>query len=79
MWRERWNLARFRWSAITEEVPLRLEREILSTVEGFTLFAGPARLFSYVGDPSIGRSVSLAFQTAGVPLRTVVKRTAVEE
>ena len=79
MWRERWNPSRSRWSAITEEVPLRLEREFLTSVEGFTLYAGTARLFSYLGDPSIGRSVGLAFQAAGVPLRTVVKRTPVEE
>ncbi len=79
-WRERWSLARPRWAEITEEAPLKLEREILSTVEGWTLYAGTVRLFSYLGDPSIGRSVTAAFQSAGVPLRTVIKRAAqVEE
>jgi hypothetical protein len=78
-WRERWSLLRSGWRAITEEVPLRLERELLSTVEGWTLYAGPERLFSYLGDPSIGRNVTAAFQAAGVPLRTVIKRTAVRD
>ena len=73
-WREPWSMARPGWVEITEEVPLRLERNILSTVEGWTLYAGTVRLFSYLGDPSIARSVSAAFQTAGVPLRTVIKR-----
>jgi len=74
-WKERWSLVRPGWSPITEEKPLRLEREILSTVEGWTLYAGPVRLFSYLGDPSIGRSVGVAFERSGVPLKTVVKRT----
>jgi len=78
-WRERRLLSplswvRLGWASITEDVPLRLEREILSSVEGWTLYAGPVRLFSYLGDPSIGRSVTAAFQAAGVPLRTVMRR-----
>jgi hypothetical protein len=73
-WRERWSLARPGWSEITEERPLRLERVILATVEGWTLYAGPVRIFSYLGDPSIGRSVTVAFEQAGVPLTTVMKR-----
>ena len=77
-WRERWNLARMGWSDITEERPLRLEREIYATAEAFTLYADSVRLFSYLGDPSIGRTVTAAFQSAGVPLRTRLKRTAGE-
>lgn len=73
-WRERGNLVRLRWTEITEERPLRMEREILSTVEGWTLYAGPVRLFSYLGDPSIARRVQGAFQEAGVPLRTEIRR-----
>ncbi len=76
LWRERWSLARLGWSAITEERPLRLEREIYTTAEGFTLYADSVRLFSYLGDPSIGRNVTAAFQAAGVPLRTRLKRSA---
>jgi len=75
-WRELWSPARYAWSPITEKDPLRLEREVLSTVEGFTLYAGTRRLLSYLGDPTIGRSVSLAFESAGVPLRIVMKRRA---
>jgi hypothetical protein len=74
-WRQRGSLARG-WAAITEERPLRIEREVLSTVENWTLYAGPVRLFSYLGDPSIGRSVTAAFRTAGVPLHTEMKRAA---
>lgn len=74
-WKERWSLAHPGWSPITEESPLRLEREFLSTVEGWTLYAGSVRIFSYLGDPSIGRSVSVAFERSGVPLRTVMKRS----
>jgi hypothetical protein len=73
-WRERWSVARLGWSTITEDSPLRIERDPVSSVEGWTLYAGPVRLFSYLGDPSIGRSVTVAFRTAGVPLRTVVRR-----
>jgi len=73
-WHERGNLVRRRWTEITEEHPLRMEREILSTVEGWTLYAGPVRLFSYLGDPSIARRVQGAFQEAGVPLRTEIRR-----
>jgi hypothetical protein len=73
-WKERWSLLHPRWSPITDDRPLRLEREILSSVEGWTLYADTVRIFSYLGDPSIGRSVTAAFQQAGVPLRTVMKR-----
>jgi hypothetical protein len=73
-WRERGNPARLRWTEITEDRPLRMEREILSTVEGWTLYAGSVRLFSYLGDPSIARRVQGAFQEAGVPLRTEMRR-----
>ena len=78
-WREGWGLLGPGWSAITEERPLRIEREILTAVEGWTLYAGSSRLFSYLGDPSIGRSVGAVFQAAGVPLRTVMKRGRGEE
>jgi len=77
-WRERWNLARFGWSAITEERPLRMEREIFSSSESFTLYADSVRLFSYFGNPSIARTVTAAFQSAGVPLRTRLKRSSGE-
>jgi hypothetical protein len=82
-WRERGILSRVSWrslgwSSITDQEPLRLEREPRSTVEGWTLYAGTVRLFSYLGDPSIGRSVSAAFQSAGVPLRTVMRRPVEE-
>ena len=73
-WRERRFPVPAGWAAITEEAPLRLERDILASVEGFTLYAGTVRLFSYLGDPSIGRTVSAAFQGAGVPVRTVIRR-----
>jgi hypothetical protein len=77
-WRERGILPRLGWSPITEQEPLRLEREPHATVEGWTLYWRAVRLFSYLGDPSIGRSVSAAFQEAGVPVRTVM-RPPVEE
>jgi len=73
-WQERRAARRTRWAPITEEEPLRLEREILATVEGFALYAGSRRLLSYLGDPVIGRSVASALQSAGVPVRTVMKR-----
>ncbi len=73
-WRERRFPVPAGWAAITEEAPLRLERDILASVEGFTLYAGTVRLFSYLGDPTIGRSLGSAFQAAGVPLRTVIRR-----
>lgn len=73
-WRERRFPVPAGWAAITEEAPLRLERDILQTMEGFTLYAGTVRLFSYLGEPSIGRDVTAAFQAAGVPLRTVIRR-----
>lgn len=73
------GLFRRGWKALTEESPLRLEREILSTVEGFALYAGDLRILSYLGDPVIGRRVGLAFQAAGVPLRTVHRRRAPAE
>jgi len=78
-WKEPWSLARLGWSAITEDRPLRMERQILSTSEAFTLYADTVRLLSYFGDPSIGRNVTAAFQTAGVPLRTVLRRPASAE
>ena len=77
-WRERWSPGRLGWSAITEERPLRMEREILATAEVFTLYADTVRLFSYLGDPSIGRNVTAAFQGAGVPVRAKVKRASGE-
>ena len=77
-WRPRRLLGPRTWFPITEEKPLLLEREILSSLEGWTLSAGTVRLFTYLGDPSIGRSVTLAFQRAGVPCRTVMKRSGEE-
>lgn len=75
----RWRVHRLAfagpWRPITAEDPIRMEREPLSSSEGFTLYAGSSRLLSYLGDPSIGRSVITAFREAGVPLRTVVKRS----
>jgi len=75
-WRERWTPGRFGWSAITDERPLRMEREAYPEAEAFTLYADTVRLFSYLGDPSIGRTVTAAFHSAGVPLRARVRRTA---
>ena len=73
-WRERWNLARLGWRAITDEKPLRLEREEYPGAEAFTLYADSFRLFSYLGDPAIGRTVTAAFRTAGVPVRNRLRR-----
>lgn len=77
-WRERWSPGRRGWAPITEEEPLRLERESLAgsaaAVESLTLQAGTARLLSYLGDPAIARRLGAALRTAGVPVRTAVKR-----
>ena len=78
-WRERRFPVPAGWAAITEDAPLRMERDILTTAEGFTLYAGTARLFSYLGDPAIGRTVTAAFEAAGVPLRTTIRRRGAEE
>jgi hypothetical protein len=74
-WRTRTLAFRNRWHPITAEDPIRMERETLSSVEGFTLYSGSARLLSYLGDPSTGRNVITTFREAGVPLKTVVKRS----
>ncbi len=74
----RWTESRLPWPAswrpITSEDPIRMEREPAAAGEGFTLYAGSARILSYLGDPSIGRSVAAAFRAAEVPLRTVIRR-----
>ena len=73
-WLARRPLLGFRWTPLTEETPLRLEREVLARGEDWTLYAGPVRLFSYLGDPVIGRRVTTAFLEAGFPVRTIVRR-----
>ena len=72
-WFDRGPLLVARWTPLTEEAPLRVEREILARGEDWTLYAGTVRLFSYLGDPVIGRRVTNAFLEAGFPVRTVVR------
>jgi len=73
-WFERRSLGPARWSPLTDEAPLLLERESRSRGEDWTLYAGRVRLFTYLGDPSIRVRVVRAFEDAGFPLRSVVKR-----
>jgi hypothetical protein len=71
--RESWNLRPGAWTAITEDDPVRMEREPLAALEGFTLHVGRRRLLSFLGDPSVARGVARLFRHVGIPLAVTVK------